>query len=184
MWAALIPVLSSLISPIKDYFYYKQKVTESNRELELARIQADKEALISGNLAQTTQTQSYLNATTRTFRQGTFYFFMVPFVISMVAPEYAKIMWDNFGAIPHEFKLLFFSIYGVIWGLPIAKENIGQMFSSIGRAVETRREYKLEKAKINREAAYAVLRAKLFPQGISQQQVNVFEDAFDAGESR
>lgn len=179
MLAAVLSALSVFAQPIKDYLSYKQKLTESNRELELAKIQADKEAIISGNQAQSNQIQSYLNATSRKFRQGTFYFFMVPFLISMAAPEYAKVMWENFAAIPHEFKLLFFSIYGVIWGLPIAKENVGLMFSSIGRAVEARREYKL---KINRDAVFAQVRSKWFPRGMSQTQVADLDGALDAGE--
>ena len=101
----------------------------------------------------------------------------IPFLLSMIAPEYAKVMWENFSAIPHEFKLLFFSIYGVIWGLPIAKENIGLMFASIGRAVDKRREYKL-----NRAAVASKIRSAWFPKGMNQNQVEVLDEALDEGE--
>lgn len=175
MIAAIIPILTLLGQSVKDYFTHRQQVTKENRELELASIQANKEAIMSNNQAETAQIQSYLNATSRKFRQGSFYFFMVPFTLSMIAPNYAKVMWENFDAIPYEFKLLFFSIYGVIWGFPSLKNNINKYISD-------RREYKLEKARINRKAVVDSLRSKWFPKGMNQQQVNDLDGALDAGE--
>ncbi len=70
----------------------------------------------------------------------------------------------------------------VTWGLPIAKENIGLMFSSIGRGMEARRDFQLAKAKINRAAMFAKLNGTLFPKGPNQQQVDQLDQAIDAGE--
>ncbi len=172
MLAAILPILSLLGTSVKDYLSHRQEVKKEEREVELATIQANKEAIISGNESTTAQIQAYLQATSKKFRQGTFYFFMVPFIVSMVAPEYAKVMWANFDAIPYEFKLLFFSIYGVIWGFP-----------SINKYVENRREYKLEKARINRKAVFDKLIAKWFPKGMNQQNVRDLDEALDAGEN-
>lgn len=182
MWSAITAILGVVAQPIKDYFSYKQKVTESNRELELARIQADKEAIISGNEAQTSQIDYYLKAITQRFRQGFICFVVIPFLISMFAPEYSDVMWQNFEAMPEWYKMLLISVCSVVLGLPVASAVVGQIFNSAAAGLDARRNYKLEKARINREAAYAVLRAKLFPQGISPAQVKVFEEVFDAGE--
>lgn len=182
-FSALIPILGGFTQPLKDYFASKTKQAELTQQLEIARLQAEKEAVVSGNESQVKTIQNYLTSVSRNFRQGTFYFLMVPFLISMFAPEYAKIMWQNFEAIPLEFKQLFILIYGVIWGLPIAKEHVGNMFSAISRGLAAHREYRLDKAEINRDAAFIALKAKWFSKnGMNQKQVNEFNEILDAGE--
>lgn len=175
--ALLGPIFSGLMQPVKDYLNYKNQELAANRDLKLAQIQADKEAIISGNIADTTQRQNYLNSVTQRFRQGAIIFFMVPFCISMVMPEYAKIMWANFYDIPADFRQFFFIVYGVILGLPIAKDTLGQVVASVGRGIAARREYKL-----NRAAIFAGVRSKWFPAGMNQKQVSELDAALDAGE--
>lgn len=180
---AILPLISSLLSgliqPVKDYLAYKNQELAANRDLKLAQIQADKEAIISGNVADTAQRQNYLNSVTQQFRQGAIIFFMVPFCISMFAPEYAKIMWTNFYDIPADFRQFFFIVYGVILGLPIAKDTLGQVVAAVGRGVEARREYKL-----NRAAIFAKVRSKWFPKGMNQTEVRDLDQALDAGEEK
>lgn len=175
--ALLGPIFSGLMRPVKDYLNYKNQELSANRDLKLAQIQADKEAVISGNVADTAQRQNYLNSVTQKFRQGAIIFFMIPFCISMLAPEYAKVMWTNFYDIPADFRQFFFIVYGVILGLPIAKDTLGQVVASVGRGVAARREYKLNRAKI-----FALVKSKWFPKGMNQQQVADFDAALDAGE--
>ena len=180
---AILPLLSTIFSgllqPVKDYLNYKNQELSANRELKLAQIQADKEAIISGNLADTNQRQNYLNSVTQQFRQGAIIFFMVPFCISMIAPSYAKIMWANFYDIPADFRQFFFIVYGVILGLPLAKDTVSQAVAAMGRGLDARREYK---AKINRAVVFAELINKWFPKGMNQAQVNELDKALDAGE--
>lgn len=98
-------------------------------------------------------------------------------------PNYATTMWHNFEAIPDWFRMLFAAVYGVIWGLPVAKDYIGAMFSAAGTALNDRREYKLEKARINRQAVFNTLKQSgILPKVISQQQVDLVDKALDAGE--
>lgn len=176
--AFLTPLLSGIFQPIKDYFAYKQQISQANRDLQLAQIIADKEAIISGNTADTDQRGAYLGSVTRSFRQGTFIFFMVPFMLSMFFPEYAAAMWANFDKIPPEFKQLFFLIYGVIWGLPIAKEHVGLLLSAVGRGLNARREYKIA---LNETKVAASLRQTLFKQGMTQAQWEAIQVALKAG---
>jgi hypothetical protein len=183
-FAAISAILGIVAQPIKDYFSYKQKVTETNRELELARISAEKDAIVSGNVAQTSQIDYYLKAINRNFRQGFICFIVIPFFISMLAPEYAKLMWHNFEAMPEWYRMLLLSVCSLVLGLPVASAAVGQMFSSASKGLEARRNYKLEKARINREAVYASLRAseQFKGRGIDQATVDVLEAAMDAGE--
>jgi len=180
--AILGTVFSGLLQPIKDYLTYKSQELAANRELKLAQISADREAVVSGNLADTAQRKNYLDSVTQQFRQGAIVFFMVPFCISMIAPGYAKVMWTNFYDIPADFRQFFFIVYGVILGLPIAKDTLGQVVASVGRGIEARRDYKLEKARINRAAVFAKLNGTLFPKGPSQQQVEYIDAAINEGE--
>lgn len=180
--SALLPLIGGFTQPIKDYFASKAKQAELQQQLEITKIQAQTNAIVSGNEAQIKTIQAYLNSVSQNFRQGTFYFLVLPVIVSVCLPDYAQMMWHNFEVMPHWFQVLFVSVYSVIWGLPLAKEHISPMFQSLGRAMEARREYKLEKARIDRKAVTDVLR-KIFPKGFTQEQVNIIDQALDAGEN-
>ncbi len=182
---ALAPLLAGITGPIKDWFSYKQQVSKDNNELELARIAANKEAIIQESKSDTEQRSNYLNATSQEFRQGTFYWMSAIILYSIVFSNQAEALWYNFSLIPQWVQYIYIGMLSVTWGLPIAKENIGLMFSSIGRGLEARRDYKIERAKINREAVYAALRAapQFKEKGINQATVDLLEVALDAGES-
>lgn len=183
MWALIVPLISSLLGengPLGQYFKIKSDKIAAEEKYNLAVLQSQ------AQLAQTDaqQVTDRLSSTSREFKQSTFWFIAFPVVITMCpwTSDFAVTMWANFGLIPQWFQVLFVSVYSSIWGLPIAKEYLGGMFKSLGNAVESRRGYKLEKARINRAAAYEVLRAKMFQKGMTNAQVQVFEEAFDASE--
>ncbi len=187
MWfAALIPLLSGIFGengPLGQYFKNKAAVIQAEQEYKLALLKAQAEQVKAEVEGDTAQRANYLAATSVGFRQGTFYFLSSIIIFSIIVPSRAADMWHNFSLIPQWVQYIYVGMLSVTWGLPVAKENIGLMFSSIGRAVETRREFKLEKARINKEAMYAVLRAKLFTHGMTQPQVDIFDEAVKAGES-
>lgn len=181
----IIPLISGLLGengPLGQYFKSKAAQVQAEQQLRLEILKSQTEAA----KAEVQQVADRLGSTSQEFKQYTFWFIAVPVVITMCpwTSLFAVTMWHNFTLIPEWFQILFVSVYSSIWGLPIAKEYLGGMFRSLSAARESSREYKLEKARINREAAYAVLRSKLFPKGMSQDQVNVFEQVFDAGESK
>jgi hypothetical protein len=182
MFAAIVPILSLIGQSVKDYFVHRQEMTRENRELELASIKATKDAIVSGNEADTAQRQAYLNATSRRFRQGIFYWFSAIIAYSILFPSKAESLWANFELIPEWVRYAYIGMISVAWGLPVAKENIGLMFSAVGRGIAARREYKLEKAKINRQSLFDVIKARWFPRGMNKQQVKDLDDAIDAGE--
>ncbi len=186
MWfAALIPLLSGIFGengPLGQYFKVKAQQVQVEQDYKLAVLKANTEAAIQASIADTTQRSNYLAATSNGFRQGTFYWMSAIILYSIMFPSKADALWHNFSLIPQWVQYIYVAMLSVTWGLPVAKENVGLMFSSIGKAIETRREYKLEKARINREAVFASLRSKLFPKGMNQAQVDVIDDALDAGE--
>ncbi len=93
-------------------------------------------------------------------------------------------MWANFNMIPDWIRTLFVLMTSVTWGLPTAKEHISAMVGSIARGVASRRDYKLEKARINRAAVYYSLKTQPeFKKGLSQHTVDILESALNAGET-
>ncbi len=185
MWALLIPLLSTLFGssgPIGQYFATKSKQVQANEDLALAKIEADKQAIISGNQATTDQTRDKLNATTQQFKQSTFYMIVLPIAYSVFFPTHAHVLWANFELIPVWYRTLFGAVYCTIWGIPLAAGYIGGIFSGIGGVLQSGRDYKLEKARINRDAVFNAVKAKWFPKGMNQQAVDILDNALDAGE--
>lgn len=182
----LIPLLAGIFGetgPIGQYFKTKAQQVQLEEEFRLAQLKANTERDIAASVADTTQRSNYLGATSIGFRQGTFYWVSAIILYSIVFPSKAEALWHNFGLIPEWVQYIYIAMLSVTWGLPIAKENIGLMFSSIGRAVASRREYKLERARINRKVFMDNIRAGLFPKGMGQAQVELFDKALDAGEN-
>jgi hypothetical protein len=179
--ALLGPLLSGLLTPIQNYFSYKQELSKASQELKLAQIAADKEVIISGNKADTDQRSLYINSISQSFRQGTFYWFSAIILYSIIFPSKAQALWNNFELIPQWVQYIYMAMLSVTWGLPIAKENIGLLFSSIGTAVAGRREFKIQKLQVINEAKVAEkLRETIFKAGMTQSQWEAVQDAIKA----
>ena len=170
-FTALLPLLGGFTQPIKDFFSYKAKEAEQLRLLKLAKIEAESKAV----QAQTEFDTARLGATSREFKQHTFYFLTLPIIFSVIFPSSAHIMWDNFNLIPEWVRYLFTFVYSAIWGLPVAKDYFGLMLKSIGKAVELRREFKL--AKLEKKTFYNFLRN--VKGKLSQDDVKVMEKVID-----
>lgn len=189
MWfTALIPFLSGILGengPIGQYFKTKAAQVQLEQEYKLAVLKSNTEAAIQASISDTTQRSNYLGATSQSFRQGTFYWLSAIILYSILRPNSAEDLWHNFELIPQWVQYIYLGMLSVTWGLPIAKENIGLMFSSIGRGITARREFRLEKARINRDALFASIRAssRFKGKGIDQETVDLINTAVDAGEN-
>ena len=184
MWAMLIPLLSSIFGesgPIGQYLKNKAAQVQVEQEYKLAVLKANAEVAVQASIADTAQRANYLGATSQGFRQGTFYWMSAIILYSILFPGKAEALWHNFTIIPDWIQYGYLAMLYVTWGLPIAKENIGLMFSSIGRGLSAHREYKL--AKINRKAMMDAARKELFPKGMNQAQVDALDRIVDAGEA-
>lgn len=177
---ALAPLLSGITQPLKDWFAYKQQVAQKEQDYKLALLQSQVEAAKSESLAQSSDLKTRLEATTMSFKQSTFWLLFIPIGYSMIFPKQAEIMWHNFSLIPDYFQWLFLSVYSSIWGIPIVKGGYG----AVTDLLQTKREYKLQKAAIDRKAVFSTLtKLNLFPKGFTQEQVDVIDKALDAGEN-
>jgi hypothetical protein len=74
------------------------------------------------------------------------------------------------------------AIMFTVWGISVSAPVVANIFQGLGHFFQARREYKLEKAKIDRKAFFGGMR-KLFPKGMTQDQVNIMDSALDQGET-
>lgn len=159
--------LGALTQPIKDYLAYKSAEVAANRELRLAQIAADKEAVISENQAASSDLSSRLSATTKDFKQNTFWLLCVPIGFSILFPSKAEVMWHNFSLIPEFFQWLFLSVYSSIWGIPIVKGGYG----AVTELLQNRRNFAVQKIQVLNEALLASeLRKLVYKKGMTQEQ--------------
>ncbi len=183
---ALVPLLTGITQPLKDWWGYKQKEAETKQQLALATLQAQAEQAKASMESDTAQLQSKLAATTSQFKEHTFYFLLIPLLFSILLPSKAAVMWHNFDVIPEWFRTLFGAVYLTIWGIPVASSYIGGIFKGMGSAVSNaiydRREYKIEKIKaINENKLFDSLRKSVFTKGFTQDQVVAIQAAIKAG---
>jgi hypothetical protein len=180
MWSLLISAALQIFGengPIGQYFKTKQKIEDAKNEVALARINADKELAVAQAVAESSQMASRLSATSQSFKQQTFWLLVVPVLLSICFPSKAELMWHNFGLMPEWFQTLFISVYCSIWAIPYADKGLGAVSSFI----QSRREYKLEKYKINREAYFAKKRA--IKGSLTQEEVDTDNAVLDAMEN-
>jgi len=186
MWfTVLAPILATIFGekgPIGQYLKIKSDIVAAENNYKLAALQAESERIKAEVVADTEQRSNYLGATSRGFRQGIFYWFSAIIAYSIIYPSGAEAMWMNFDKIPEWVRYAYLGMVSVAWGLPVAKEHVGLMFASITRGIQSRREYKLEKARLNRDAVHGRIREKWFPKGMSEQQAKDLDGAIDEGE--
>lgn len=183
MWALIVPLIAQLLGekgPLGQYFKTKADAVIAENNYKLKALEAQSQRDTAEFVADTTQRANYLEATSRGFRQGIFYWFSAIILFSILCPDRAEAMWANFDRIPQWIQYAYLGMICVAWGLPTAKEHVGLMFASIGRGLAASREYKLQK--INRKAVFNALKAKWFPKGMNQQAVEILDGALDEGE--
>lgn len=179
MWSLIIPIISQLLGekgPLGQYFKIRSDTIAAEQTYRLETLKAQTEQA----KADVQQVKDRLDATSQDFKQLTFWFLCVPVIVTILpfTKGFAVEMWNNFTLIPEWFQILFVSVYSSIWGLPIAKEYLGGMFRSLGNAVEARRDYKLQK--YNDKIFFDIIREGVFKNGMTQDQVDVFQKALDA----
>ncbi len=184
---ALVPLLSGITQPLKDWFGYKQKEADTKQQLALATLQAQAEQAKASMESDTAQLQSRLAATTSQFKEHTFYFLLIPLLFSILLPSKAAVMWHNFDVIPEWFRTLFGAVYLTIWGIPVASSYIGGIFKGMGGALSgalsDHRDYKIDKIKaINEAKVFESLRKSIFTKGLTEAQVADVQAAIKAGQ--
>lgn len=160
MWPAIISLLSGIPGLFGEYFKKRSELEElkleTAKQLELARMGMAKE--IARN--ETERANNSLGATSAKFKYLTYFIFFAPFVACLIGfPEYADQVFKNLNTLPEWYVTAAVATQLTIWGIPIASNVVSGIFSNLSSAMDARRQFKLEKATIDKKAFYEALRA-------------------------
>lgn len=181
MFALLIPLLASLPGMIGKYFSevnaIKQAELETRRQIELAK----QEMASQIAQAELQKANVIIGATGPFFKYFTFVMWFGPFMLGTFMPELSARVFTNLSGMPEWYVTSCVAVMFTVWGINVGAPVVSNIFSGLGGFFQQRRDYKLEKAKIDRKAFFDGMR-KLFPKGMTQTQVDIMENALKDGE--
>lgn len=186
MWALLLPLLSTLGGKLGDYFKQKNDLEmerlQTQRQIEVAKQQMASEIA----KAQVELNKTIVNATGSYFKYFTFIMWFGPFMIGTVSPSKAHDIFSNWAGMPDWYVQSCMLIMFTVWGISVSAPVVSNIFTGLGQFMaerkDAKRDFEIQKAKINRDAVFAQVRAKWFPKGMNQQQVEDLDQALDDGE--
>lgn len=160
-WTLLFSLLGSLPGAFGKYFDNKTQV-ELQKQQNLLAIEQEKSKLIAqGIIAQGELGQVQIQATDKWFKEAFYGLLLFPIIITCIDPVYGKQIFSSLNLVPEWYIIFITTIGFAVWGISSDK---------LASVIQARREYKLEKLKINRADYFA---AKRQLQGtISQQEVD------------
>ncbi len=154
----LFSLLSNLAGPLGQYFKSKQEVEQlkidTQKEIQLATMK------LSAEIAQADmeKAKTVLAATGQYFKYFTFFMWFGPFIMGIINPALGKEIFVNLSGMPEWYVQSCMLIMFTVWGISVSAPVVGSIFSGLGNFFAERRDYKLEKAKIDRKAYFAALR--------------------------
>ena len=177
----ILSMFSGIFGAIGNYFVEKQKRAAQEQMMQdQMRIQAMKMEA-DGIKADGVAANTRLKSTGRNFKYITFIMWFTPFVLGIIKPSAAAVIFQNFELMPTWYSQSCTILMFAIWGISVSAPVVQTVFSSLGNYLQGGREHRETLARINRDAVFAALRAK---QGaLSQKTVDEVNAALDAGES-
>jgi len=166
-WSLLFSFLGSLPGAIGKYFDNKTQVELLKQQNQLEALREQSKLVAQGIIAQSDLGQEQIRATSAWFKQLCFFLLLSPIVITCYDPAWGKQIFDSLGLVPEWYVAIMSTIYLASWGINSDK---------VASIVQSRREYKLEKMRINRKAYWDDRRLK---GAVSQQEVDSTEKVFD-----
>ncbi len=174
MWAALLPIISSILSPIGEYIKTKAQTTIAVAQTQLEVKKAEITMATEIAKANVEQSKAQLSATSQTFKAFSYTFLTLPILIVCIYPAMGKEIFANLALIPVWYAQLYVAVIGVIWGLPIATTAVSGIFQAVQQSWLERQPVKIEKLKVLNENTLAdELRKTLFTKGMTQEQWDV-----------
>lgn len=155
---ALFSLLSGLGGSLGNYFKSRLEIeklkVETDRQIQLAQLTAAQAAAKEG--AEVAKT--VLSATSSNFKYFTFIMWFGPFIIGVIKPSLSQEIFHNLAGMPEWYVQSCMTIMFTVWGIQVSAPVVGSIFNGLGSFFQARRDYKLEKAKIDRKAYFEALR--------------------------
>lgn len=156
--ALLIPLLAQLPGLVGNFFKQKADLQaaqiETQRQLELARQQ------MASEIARTQMdlNKTIVNSTGSYFKYFTFIMWFGPFIVGVVWPSKAVDIFTNLAGMPQWYVESCMLIMFTVWGISVSAPVVSNIFTGLGDYLQSRRDFKLEKAKIDRKVFFDALR--------------------------
>lgn len=181
----LFGLLSGLPGILGDYFKKKQELEQIKLETERQIALAQQQMASDIAKAESEIAVSRLGATGSYFKYFTFAIWFGPFISGVFVPRFAEGIFNNLAKMPVWYVQSCVMIMFAIWGIQVAAPVVANIFTNLGAYLSDKRDYKLEKARINRDAVFASLRndPSFKGRGIDQATVVMVDKALDAGEA-
>ena len=155
----LLPILAKLPGMIGDYFKQQADLAsaqmETSKQVELAKQQYASEIAKS----QMQLNQIIVQSTGSKFKYFTFFMWFGPFMVGVVSPKAAHEIFVNLTAMPEWYVQSCMLIMFTVWGISVSAPVVSNIFSGLSSYLSGRRDFKLERAKIDRKVFFEALRA-------------------------
>jgi len=175
----LLPLLAKIPGMIGDYYSKRLdlEVTKVNtaKEVELAKAQMATD-IAKAELA---NAQQVVLMTSTTFRTVMTCLVFTPFAITMISSKWSAVIFANFSLMPAWYSQICLTIILAIYGITVGAPVVKNIFDGLGTYLDGKRNYILEKAKINRKVFFDSLRKD---GALSQQEVDEANKALDEAE--
>ena len=179
MWLTLLwGVLGQIPGMIGDWAKTQQEIKkielDNKKQVEVEKWK------YAGEIAksQVDMAKTVLNATGAKFKYFTFFMWFGPYMASLINADLGKRIFDNMDVMPQWYAESCVLIMFTIWGIQVGAPVVNGIFERLGSYFESRRAYKLERHKINREAYWAAQRIQL-KRPLTQAEVDAGERIFD-----
>lgn len=173
----LLPLLAKLPGLFGDYFTQQanlevQKVTTA-AQVELAKAQMATDIAKAQMVVENTVVAS----TSARFKDFTFVLWFIPFIACFISPRFSSYIFTNLNTLPDWYKESCTVIMFAVWGIAVGGPIINNIFSGIGSVLSDHRDFKLEKAKIDRKGFFDAIRA--VKGTLTQEDVNIGNKVLD-----
>ena len=181
----LLSMFSGVFGAIGAYFVEKQKQRgreiEMQNQIQMQQMKMESEAVKADGVAANTR----LKSTGRAFKYFTFFMWFTPFILGIIHPTAAEVIFVNFNLMPGWYSQACVLMMFAVWGISVSAPVVNGIFSNLGQYIANGKQAKYDHqqtmATINREAIFASLRES---QGaLSQRTVDEVNQALNAGDS-
>lgn len=180
--ALILPLLTKIPGQLGEYFKGKQEIEMLKQKAELELQKANIQLSAELAKARLEYQKESLKATGKGFKYFTFGMWFGPYMAQLVYPPLGKQIFNNMLGMPEWYAQSCVAIMFTVWGISVSAPVVNNIFQGLGQYFAGRREYKLQKAEIDRKAFFTGIR-KIFPKGLTQAQVDIIDDALDKGEN-
>lgn len=171
-WGLLFGVLGNLPGILGDYFKSKNDLEKAKLEAQVAIEQAKVQQAAAYATADLEKGNTLLGVTSPRFKQFTFVVWFLPFALAMIAPNYAKIIFENLQILPVWYTQTAITLLLSVWGINVASGVIASIFTNVVQFMDIRRQKNMPA-----ELFFKTLRS--VKGNITQAEVELYNKALD-----